>query len=61
MSVLTEKELKPCPFCGGKASYIESGKGAYWIKCYRCRVETEAYDCKEEALKVWNRRAGDEE
>ena len=54
---MENEELKPCPFCGGKA-YIEKNryKYAYWIKCYDCRVETEAYDYVEEAINVWNRR-----
>ena len=57
---MENKELKSCPFCGGKA-YIVKGKGyyAYWIKCYDCRVETEAYEFEDEAIEVWNKRVGE--
>lgn len=58
---MENEELKPCPFCGGKAN-IEGGKSpywVYWIKCYECRVETEAYDFEEDAIAVWNRRVNE--
>lgn len=57
---MKNKELKPCPFCGGIA-YIQkhSYRYAYWIKCYDCGVETEAYGFEDEAIKVWNRRVNE--
>ena len=49
---LIKKELKPCPFCGGKVVltyYYSSQKGStgscqqtdkdYRVKCYHCRLE----------------------
>ena len=61
----TEIELKPCPFCGGKAAISrtkESGTKAYCKDCY-CKTvryigvleEPEAE--KEMATQVWNKRA----
>lgn len=64
-------ELKPCPFCGGKAR-IKSSKynllGAYgtdeterrWsrVLCPSCNVAQPIrhYSCKTEAIEAWNRR-----
>ena len=65
-------ELKPCPFCGGKAerkeSYKITGSGKlsklipqYYIKCGNkdCGlfVATCNRDTEEEAIEIWNRRA----
>lgn len=62
------EELKPCPFCGGKAerkeSYKITGSGRlipqYCIKCgyERCGlyVVTCNRDTVEEAVEIWNRR-----
>ena len=59
-------ELKPCPFCGGEAKYIElyrdkSGVSSGYIRCMKpipcvaqSNVRSESYCCKK-----WNRRAGD--
>lgn len=56
-------DLKPCPFCGGKASM------AYWaqvscVVCQKCGAmgamvsdSYEAGDGKEKAAEAWNRRA----
>lgn len=33
------KYLKPCPFCGGRATYEnEVEKGPIWLRCAQCRV-----------------------
>jgi len=60
-------ELKPCPFCGHKPTRVAQhivGSLAivyYTVGCSECLVKpkTAFYRSKEEAIKVWNRRAGD--
>lgn len=46
-------ELKPCPFCGGKAHIM---RGGHWIACEDCQSESGYYSTKEEAIEAWNRR-----
>lgn len=51
--------LKPCPFCGGKAVEHYPGRTAYGIECEQCRIGT-AYVCLDQykqAQEAWNRRA----
>ena len=59
-------ELKPCPFCGGKAllNSYKSRKGydAY-VECAGCLVQMITVTCdtiqeaENEAIEAWNRRA----
>ena len=57
-------ELKPCPFCGGKATIIENylyGKVCGYVPfCRKCGCELKQYSSKQGAEKAWNRRAYDE-
>jgi Lar family restriction alleviation protein len=66
MEVLTMIELKPCPFCGGKARLFVSN--GVRVLCPDCgattrilvdseRVETSAV---EDVIKAWNRRASND-
>ena len=55
-------ELKPCPFCGGKAKWRYS-KPCGWIQCKKCGATSvpvadsyEEADGKEVAIAAWNRR-----
>ena len=59
-------ELKPCPFCGGKAevdtpTYWDGAKGrkTYAISCKSCRCRTPDYMGLVGAIEAWNRRAED--
>ena len=54
-------ELKPCPFCGGKASLIRyhNIKGGYCY-CTVCKTRKPNSLTIEEAIEAWNRRAEDE-
>ena len=47
-------ELKPCPFCGGKA--VLYGKVFYYIVCKSCLAETKGNYSKQTAIETWNRR-----
>lgn len=58
-------ELKPCPFCGGKAEIIflpEYKYKPYTATCVTggCKAAIFPFTTPEEATKRWNRRASDE-
>ena len=47
-------ELKPCPFCGGKAEFeIDEG---WFVFCEKCGSMTVLFDTKPEAKETWNAR-----
>ncbi len=51
--------LKPCPFCGGKATAFQaSGEADYaaMVGCGECDVGTTCFETREEAIEAWNRR-----
>ena len=56
-------ELKPCPFCGGKAiiDHFMRPKDEWRVMCVRCsaRLGRNAGLDKKEVTEVWNRRAED--
>jgi len=63
------EELKPCPFCGGKAELYESEaynlktetkeKDIRWfVMCEQCTALT-CGALKKKAIEAWNRRASD--
>lgn len=41
----TEKELKPCPFCGGKVTMGDSEEGMGYDKEWLVRVSCQTKDC----------------
>ena len=56
-------ELKPCPFCGGKAIIIYwDGSKTYSVGCVNTFVchggthTSKAYRTEQEAAQAWNRR-----
>ena len=51
-------ELKPCPFCGGKAERCY-GLGEHWVKCSCCDASIRMNSFKENAIEDWNRRVND--
>ena len=73
---MKENELKPCPFCGGKAEFKSSvncwGHGEYikehYVMCTECfahgRTESEygmeADECIAKCKESWNRRVNNE-
>ena len=53
-------ELKPCPFCGGKARVICNpfAEGdAYFITCVECDMLTGNFDSEALVIEAWNARA----
>ena len=58
--------LKPCPFCGGKASLFSCKQPddsiTYEVDCENdgceCSACTAMHDTPEEAAAVWNKRPG---
>lgn len=60
-------ELKPCPFCGGKAQKRKDLIGStklneyYYVRCDKCRCSSPSFQkddfCK--AVKAWNRRSNE--
>ena len=52
-----EIELKPCPFCGGKAVMIGEDDGMYQVVCPDCAgTIDDFYNEKEVAAEKWNER-----
>lgn len=51
-------ELKPCPFCGGKAVKVvdEIFEKLCGVKCFNCDAMIDAKFDFDEAVKRWNRR-----
>ena len=57
-----ETELKPCPFCGGKAEFIdEDFETPMEIRCTMCDATITAYldEHKEDIIRHWNTREGE--
>ena len=49
------EELKPCPFCGGKATAYICGR-IFVVECESCGTSSDGFDSKKEAVEAWNRR-----
>ena len=49
------EELKPCPFCGGKAMYATYKKFKY-IRCRNCNSVSDFYKTIKESENAWNKR-----
>ena len=58
-------ELKPCPFCGGKAALEDYGLNGNFkiVKCAECGARTKLFlkglTLGEDAIEAWNRRANE--
>ena len=57
------EELKPCPFCGGKAEIVDfvleheyENKLLYYVRCSECTVETDSDEDISVAKSIWNTR-----
>ena len=55
------EELKPCPFCGGKAEILNYSENAWLVYCRMCDGMVERWrKTKKEAIEQWNRRVNNE-
>lgn len=65
---MSNTELKPCPFCGGKAktAYAINDYNRWGVYCKECGCTVDVEDWKgvedteENAIAAWNRRAKNE-
>lgn len=67
---MDERELLPCPFCGGRAVLRRGNrdKHGYYVVCHSCGGSTAFYsdrftsreDNKKHAIEAWNRRVDNE-
>ena len=55
-------EVKPCPFCGGAAELKSAiyGGDTFFVVCHACEIRTFLFSSPATAVRVWNRRAGNE-
>ena len=51
-----EYQLKPCPFCDGKAEFYRDTDYFVYIECTRCCATMGSFVNKEDATKAWNTR-----
>ena len=53
----TNIELKPCPFCGGKAKLVGHERfHEYYVYCNNCMAASWDYETSEEAANAWDNR-----
>lgn len=52
---MSNKELKPCPFCGGEAE-LYYYFGSVWVHCMGCDKNFKIFDTAKDAIKAWNTR-----
>ena len=50
-------KIKPCPFCGGKASLYHVILGVYVVHCLICENRTDRRVTAKIAIAAWNRRS----
>lgn len=55
---MTDQELKPCPFCGGKADAWESTFCVWKVFCTECGANI-TLNTDENADVLWNKRVGE--
>ena len=55
---MSNKELKPCPFCGGEAKVMGSDSDPFFmVVCLKCGLKAKWYhDLRDEATIHWNER-----
>lgn len=55
---MSDKKLKPCPFCGGEAKVMGSDSDPFFmVVCLKCGLKAKWYhDLRDEATIHWNER-----
>ena len=53
---MSKTVLKPCPFCGGKATERHECLNGVLVRCVECGAETRIFSSRNAAAEVWNRR-----
>lgn len=54
---MNDTKLKPCPFCGGKATLRKSERTElYHVKCFKCGCLQDASYKAETVINAWNTR-----
>lgn len=56
MTGTVEVNLKPCSFCGGRATLVYDNQEGYQIYCDDCEIMTPENFDKEKIVGMWNRR-----
>ena len=57
--MMSEKDLNPCPWCGGKPlieQFAMNPKKDIGISCVKCGVSLWFRETREESIKAWNNR-----
>ena len=58
---MTTEELKPCPFCGSnRLDFAKIDGRGMFVYCTNCKASTNIAVRREDAVYLWNRRAGKE-
>lgn len=59
------KKLNPCPFCGGKAVFVQNiyrdpdmknSINCFYVRCNACEAHSYFYTNRQSAIRSWNRR-----
>lgn len=60
---IVDEELKPCPFCGGKAKvytgeefFLIGNEKCNSVFCESCQATIRYFQTSKEAMNAWNRR-----
>lgn len=57
--IMSDKKLKPCPFCGGETKIDNRGEYCYGIVCISCGAKSPDFQTETNAIKSWNDYAND--
>ena len=59
-ATMPDLKLRECPFCGGKAEMFHSYDGYHCVQCTCCACGTIHMRTERAAVRMWNRRAGED-